>query len=242
VSGVSRMPGTRLNDVPEVYPVREDSRLLARFARPRPGDSVLEIGCGRGVAALAAARHGALRVVATDLNPGALRALHRRARHEKLPLEVVRTDLATGLRSFDLILSNPPYLPTPRVQKDPDPWVNLALDGGRDGCRVTARLFSSLPQHLAPGGRAYLIVSSYQSRPRLDKLVQRWRARGGVCRTMARERWGDEVLSVWQLRGASRRTGRSTRGTGGRRPAPPRRRSASSRGAGPGRTSARGGA
>jgi release factor glutamine methyltransferase len=242
VSGASRTPGTRPNEFPEVYPIREDSRLLVRFARPRQGDSVLEIGSGRGAAALAAARHGARRVVATDLNPTALRVLYRRARHEKLPLEVVRTDLATGLRRFDLILANPPYLPTSRRQKDPDPWVNLALDGGRDGCRITARLFSALPRHLAEGGRAYLLVSSLQSRSRLERLRQRWRRRGGICRTVARERWGDEVLSVWQLSHAPRRTGQSIRGRDGRRPAPPRRRSASSRGAAPGRTSARGAA
>jgi release factor glutamine methyltransferase len=236
------MLGAGPNDVPEVYPVREDSRLLARFARPRQGESVLEIGGGRGAAALAAARHGARRVVATDLNPTALRGLYRRARHEQLPLDVVRTDLATGLRRFDLILSNPPYLPTSRFQRDPDPWVNLAVDGGSDGCRVTARIVSALPRHLAEGGRAYLLVSSFQSRSRLEKLRHRWRVGGGVCRTVARERWGDEVLSVWQLSRAPRRTVRSIRGTGGRRPAPPPLRSASSRDAAPGRTSARGAA
>jgi len=236
------MPGKRTREVAEVYPVREDSRLLARFARPRRGDTVLEVGCGRGLAALVSARHGARRVVATDLNPAALRAVLRRARHEGLPLDVVRTDLAAGLRRFDLVLSNPPYLPTSRNERDRNRWENLALDGGPDGCRVTARLLATLGAHLAPDGLAYVLVSSLQSAARLEEIRARWRRRGGVCRTVARERWGDETLSVWRLSRASRRTGRSTRERGGRRRAPPHGRSGSSRGAGSGRTSARGGA
>jgi release factor glutamine methyltransferase len=236
------MTRTGSTTLAEVYPAREDSRLLARFARPRRGDLVLEIGCGRGLASLAAARHGARLVVATDLNPAALRAVYRRARAEELPLEVLRTDLAAGLRRFDLILSNPPYLPTAGSERDTDPWVDLALDGGPDGCRVTARLLRTLPGHLAEGGRAYVLVSSLQSRARLGDLRRRWIREGGACRTCARERWGKETLSIWCLSRGSRRSVRSTRGKRARRRVPPGGRSGSSRDAGPGRTTARGGA
>jgi release factor glutamine methyltransferase len=222
--------------------VREDSRLLARFARPRRGEIVLEVGCGRGTASLAAARHGARRVLATDLNPAALRALFRRARDEMLPVDVVRTDLASGLRRFDLVLSNPPYLPTKSFERDPDAWVNLAVDGGPDGSRATARLLDTLPRHLAPGGRAYLLVSSLQSPARLRGIRSRWRRRGGEVRTVARERWGEETLSIWRLSRGSRRSVRSTRETGGRRRAPRADRSGSSRGVGSGRMNARGAA
>jgi HemK-related putative methylase len=242
VSAVSKMPGPRSRELTEVYPVREDTRLLARFARPRRGETALEIGCGRGLAALAAARHGARLVVATDLNPSALRAVFQRARSESLRVEPVRTDLAEGLRRFDLILSNPPYLPTRRETRDPDPWVNLSLDGGPDGSRVAARILRELPHHLAPNGRAYLLMSSRQSRARLQELRRRWVTRGGDCRTVARERWGNEILSVWRLSCASRRTARSTRGRGGRRRAPPGPRPGSSRDVESGRKSARGGA
>ncbi|HLY77549.1 MAG TPA: HemK2/MTQ2 family protein methyltransferase, partial [Thermoplasmata archaeon] len=193
------MPRRRREASGAVYPVREDSRLLARFARPRRGERVLEVGCGRGVATLASARRGARLVVATDLNPAAVRAVLRRARNESLPVEAVRTDLAAGLRRFDLILSNPPYLPTTARQRDRDPWENLALDGGLDGCRVTARLIAELPHHLAPRGRAYLVISSLQSRERLNEIRRRWLRGDGDCSTVARQRWGKETLSVWRL-------------------------------------------
>jgi len=196
----------RTRRMPDVYPVREDSRLLARFARPRKGDRVLEIGAGRGLAALAAARRGAGIVVATDLNPAALRGLRVRARAEGLPLEAVRTDLTSGLRRFDLVLTNPPYLPTRRSQRDADPWQNLALDGGADGLGVTRRVLDQLPSHLTPKGRAYLVATSLQSKPRWRALLRRWRDAGGVARTVARRRWSSETLTVVRLSRAVRRT------------------------------------
>ncbi len=199
----------------------------------------MEIGCGRGLAALTAARTGARFVAATDRNPSALRALARRAQDEGLPLVAIRTDLAQGLRTFDRILSNPPYLPTPPAARDPDPWENLALDGGPDGCTVTARILAALPAHLSPGGRAYLLVSSQQSRSRLGTLLSAWRRRGGRQRTVARERWGEERLEVWELTRSPHRGEPARPRNGSRRRNPRRGRPASSRDAGCGRTNAR---
>ena len=233
------MSSTPTSALAGIYPVREDSRLLARFARPRRGDRVLEVGCGRGLAALTAARRGASEVVATDLNPAALLVVARRARDEGLPLEAVRTDLAAGLRRFDLVLANPPYLPTNPREKDPDLWQSLALDGGPDGCRVTRRLLRELPDHLAADGRAYVLVSSRQSRRKLFQMREAWRRGGGACHIVAHERWGNETLSIWRLTRGTPRTGRSTRGTGDRRRALPRSHSGSNPGAGSGRTNAR---
>ena len=113
-----------------VYPPREDTLLILPFAEVAPGALFLEVGCGVGLAALTAARRGA-RVVATDVNPHALRHLRARARAEGLDLTPVRTDLARGLGRFDRLLSNPPYLPTRPEERDPDRWHNLALDGDR---------------------------------------------------------------------------------------------------------------
>lgn len=225
-----------------MYPVREDSRLLARFAQRCRGLRVLEICCGRGLASLQAARAHALGVVATDLNPAALSSLRRRARSERLPVEVVRTDLARGVRRFHRILANPPYLPTLPKDRDPDPWENLALDGGRDGCAVTARILRDLSAHLLPGGTAFLVVSSRQSPGRMGRLRANWRKSGGTVRTVVKERWGEELLSVWELRRGPRRTGPATPGSGGRRPARRRRPVGSNPGAGSGRTSAPGAA
>jgi release factor glutamine methyltransferase len=180
-----------------VYPPREDSFLLLRFANVAPGSSVLEVGTGAGVAALAAARCGA-RVVATDRNPEALRRLRSAARAERLDVTVVRTDLAAGLGRFDRVLANPPYLPTRPEERDPDRWANLALDGGPDGCRVLGRLVRSLPDHLAPGGAAYVVGSSLQDARALAALRAEWTGRGGDHEVVAERRFEGERLVVWR--------------------------------------------
>jgi len=186
-----------------VYPPREDTLLLLPFAEVNPGTHLLDVGTGSGVAALVAARRGA-HVVATDLNPHALRLLRARVRSEGLDVELVRTDLARGLGRFDRILSNPPYLPTAPEERDPDRWQNLALDGGADGCRVTARLVEELDHHLTPGGDAFVLVSSRQDAAGLERIRSGWTARGGSVMQVASRSLEGERLEVWRFRRAPR--------------------------------------
>lgn len=233
------------HESPPVYPEREDTRLLVRFARAGPGRSVLDLGTGNGRLALEAARSGAI-TVATDLNPFALRAVRHAARVGRLDVTVVRTDLARGLGRFDRVVANPPYLPTRRRERDPDRWTNLALDGGPDGCRVLRRIVRTLPSHLRPDGAAFVLVSSVQRRSALERIRTAWRARGGVVATVARRRLEGETLEVWRWTRAvrpraatpraARRTGRPLPGTGGRRRSRRSSRSASRTAPGRGRT------
>lgn len=181
-----------------VYAAREDTALLVPFAVAGPGRYVLEVGCGQGTIALAAARSGA-RVVATDLNPTALARLRDTALAEGLAVDVVRTDLAAGLGRFDRVLANPPYLPTPPAARDPDPWVNLALDGGPDGLGPTRRLMATLPGHLRLGGAAYVLLSTRQPEAGRRTLLRRWSAVGGSADVAASTVLGDERLEVWRF-------------------------------------------
>jgi release factor glutamine methyltransferase len=230
-----------------IYPPREDSELLLPFAHVTPGTSVLEVCAGGGVASLEAARRGA-RVVATDLNPWALRVLRRTALAERLNVSPVRTDLAAGLGVFDRVLANPPYLPTRPEERDPDPWHNLALDGGPDGCRVTGRLVESLAAHLVPGGSAFVVVSSLQDPVRLEEIGRRWESEGRLRSRAAERALPGERLEVWRFDASvdassyARRARRPPSGSGTRPRTLPGRRGESSPGAAPGRTSARGAA
>jgi release factor glutamine methyltransferase len=188
-----------------VYPAREDTALLLPFAKATIPGRLLEIGCGNGTLSLAAARRGTP-VVATDLNPFALRRLRQAALSERLPLDPVRTDLAAGLGRFERILANPPYLPTNRRGRDPDRWQNLAIDGGSDGCAVTARILHALPDHLAKSGAAYVLVSSVQSPTRLRRLREEWTRHGGRQRVVAQRSLEGEQLEVWRLERETVRT------------------------------------
>ncbi len=241
-----RATDTVSHEPASVYPEREDTVLLLPFARAGPGRTVLDLGTGNGRLALEAARSGAT-VTASDLNPHALRSLGLRARASGLQVRAVRTDLARGLGRFDRVVANPPYLPTRPAERDPDRWTNLALDGGPDGCRVLRRMVRSFPRHLAPGGSAFVLVSSLQSRTSLSAIRARWVQRGGTVRRVARRLLEGETLEVWRFslgakRLGARRSRRRPRGTDARRPTPGRSRSGSTRGPGHGRTSAPGAA
>jgi release factor glutamine methyltransferase len=197
-AGIPPVAGTREASA-SFYPPREDTLLLLPYAAVRAGSSLLEVGTGSGLLALTAARRGA-RVVATDRNPFALRAVAAIARAERLDLQLVRTDLARGLGRFDRLLANPPYLPTRPEERDPDRWHNLALDGGPDGCATTARLVASLDDHLALGGEAFVLTSSLQSGARLRDIWAEWRARGRSVEPVARRDLSGERLEVYRFR------------------------------------------
>lgn len=145
-------------EMPTVYEPAEDSRLLAESAIARIGDgaeTVLEVGVGSGYVATRVARETAATVVGSDLTSEAC----RRARSEGVT--VVRGDLTHPFAadSFDVVLFNPPYLPTPPENEWNDP-LEHALSGGPDGRRVIRPFLSDVGRVLRPGGRGYLLVSS----------------------------------------------------------------------------------
>ena len=150
---------------PEVYAPAEDTWLLLRAAikECRDGERVLEIGCGSG--AVSGALSQRARVLATDINPHAVREARDRG------VEVIRTDLFSGICGrFDLILFNPPYLPTHPGERMDD-WLEYALDGGPDGRAIISRFLSEVGRVLAPAGRVLLLVSSLTGLPEVCMLI-----------------------------------------------------------------------
>ena len=60
---------------------------------------------------------------------------------------------------FDMIIFNPPYLPTSDDEKVPG-WLNYAFDGGRDGRITVEHFLDEVCGYLAPDGVILLLVSS----------------------------------------------------------------------------------
>lgn len=146
-------PGLTIDEDPKVYRSNEDSRLLLESIVLDRGERFLEVGTGTGLVALHAARLGP--AVATDANAAAVRLTRTNARRNRVPLEVVRTDLAAGVRGpFDVVAFNPPYL-----EGRPRDELDRAWAGGAQGSEVSVRFLSDLPRVLAAGGRAYLLLS-----------------------------------------------------------------------------------
>lgn len=118
------------------------------------GKRALDVGTGTGVLALVLARAGA-DVVATDLEPRAIACARENAERLGLAarIELVCADLFPPPGgSFDLVVSNPPWLP----DEARSPLERAVYDPG--GAFVE-RLVLGLPARLAPGGEAWIVIS-----------------------------------------------------------------------------------
>ncbi|SEJ71501.1 release factor glutamine methyltransferase [Deinococcus reticulitermitis] len=155
--------GVRLRCDARALVPRPETEWLLDLARREVGGSarVLDIGTGTGALALGLkAALPAARVWATDLSPGALTLARENAALNGLDVTFVEGDLLAGLAGpFDLIVSNPPYLPEgdragadPEVTHDPE----LALYAGPDGLALARPLAAQARAALAPGGTLLL--------------------------------------------------------------------------------------
>jgi release factor glutamine methyltransferase len=138
---------------------------------------VLEIGTGSGAIAIALAKEMKnIFLVATDISKGALALAMENAKSAGVQdqIEFVNGDLFGPFRpskerkSFDLVLSNPPYIIRPEIGslakevRDHEPTV--ALDGGEDGLEFYRSLISQAPFYLQGGGWLLLEIGQGQGR------------------------------------------------------------------------------
>lgn len=162
-------------EVPDdVYAPSDDSFLLADAAAFLRG-SVLEIGCGSGIASLSCAKaHSDNLVLGVDISPSAVKAAKMNADRNMVPNALFTvSDLFSkvGVQRFDAILFNPPYLPTDdsEVVKGP---LNHAFDGGADGRKVLDRFLSEFDPYLKPGGTLLLIQSSLNGVEKTQSVLE----------------------------------------------------------------------
>lgn len=186
---------------PQVYNPAEDSFLLLESTKFDSKDSILELGTGCGLLALACAHQGA-KVVCTDINPFAVQLTRHnieRNRHLlKGDIEIRQGDLFSVLKNnehFTVILFNPPYLPTKKKEKVGG-WFDIATDGGPTGLKLTKRFLRGLHKHLQPKGCAYFIFSSLSNRSSLEHYLKNERLSAEI---IASHRYDGENLDVYRV-------------------------------------------
>ena len=118
---------------------------------------VLDLCTGSGAIALAVALKSGAEVSASDVSEGALQVARANALNVGADIKFIKSDMWTDIADeFDVIVSNPPYIPTEDI-KTLDGRVKgfeplLALDGGNDGLRFYREIALGLDGHLAKNG------------------------------------------------------------------------------------------
>ncbi len=132
----------------------------------------VDVGTGSGCLAVACVKHHPTAAfTAIDVSPDALAVARKNAERHGVAerVEFLQGDLLAAVADrppFDLIVSNPPYIPSgdlaglePNV-RDFEPW--LALDGGVDGLELIERLAEQAVPLLKPGGRLMMEIGAGQ--------------------------------------------------------------------------------
>jgi ribosomal protein L3 glutamine methyltransferase len=120
----------------------------------------VDVGTGSGCLAIALAHYWPqVQVDAVDISEQALALARRNAEALEVAdrVECIRSDLLDGLagRRYDLILANPPYVPSASMETLPAEFTHeprLGLEAGADGLDLVRRLIISAPEHLEDHG------------------------------------------------------------------------------------------
>ncbi|AJF61030.1 TPA: methyltransferase [Candidatus Woesearchaeota archaeon] len=151
-----------------VYEPREDSYLLQKYVEEYSKGSVLDMGTGSGIQAIAAAKN-ARGVIAADINPEAVNQTRLTAEIEKLKnIKAVESDLFEKVpkKKFDLICFNPPYLPKEKNIDD------IALFSARRGTGTTTKFLDSAADYLKKDGIILLVNSSIADQNKINKALE----------------------------------------------------------------------
>jgi release factor glutamine methyltransferase len=145
--------GLEFDVTPDVLIPRPETETLVDLALARRPATVVDVGTGSGCIAVALAAHlpGAI-IYAIDISPAALAVAQRNAERHGVVEQVhllVGDVLSPRPGPVDLIVSNPPYIPSgecaslPASVRDHEP--RLALDGGPDGMAIIQQLLVQAP-------------------------------------------------------------------------------------------------
>ncbi len=215
IIGSQEFMGLRFYVDESVLIPRQDTELLVETAleelktmkKPALGAlEALDLCTGSGAIAVSLAYYAPkVKVTATDISPEALQVAKKNAAAYHQSITFFEGDLwepfsvnekkKKGKKQFDLICSNPPYVPTDvilglqREVRDHEP--RLALDGGAEGMDLYVRLFDRLSWFLKPQGVALLEIGHDQGQ-RIVNLAGEY----GFCADIRKDLAGHDRLAV----------------------------------------------
>ena len=181
ILGTQEFMGLEFDVTPDVLIPRHDTEVLVKAAVQRAGEHgrILDIGVGSGCIAVAIAKALPLAdVYGVDKSPAALAVARGNADKHGARLNLSEGSLLEPFagQRFDLIVSNPPYIPTSDLaglQEEVRGYEpRHALDGGDDGLDFYRLIILAAPGHLANGGWLIFEVGIGEAGPVLELLKQ----------------------------------------------------------------------
>ena len=145
-----------------LIPRPETEELVEKaLAEIKEGTRVLDLCTGSGAIATVIAKKTGAKVVASDVSAPALDVARANALNAGVKIDCVQSDMFERIDGkFDVIVSNPPYIPTKDIEtldakvKNFEP--RLALDGAEDGLKYYRIIAKGLDEHLAEGGALFM--------------------------------------------------------------------------------------
>ena len=175
--------GRQFRVTPDVLIPRPETEHVVEtvLERARNARTMLDIGCGSGAIAVTLRLETGAQVFGTDVSEAALRVAARNAERLGARVELVICDLGSALSgaSFDVVASNPPYVPDEDVrglQREVRDWEpHVALFGGASGLEFYGRLVAEAARLLRPGGLVALELGFKTAEAVRRMLDGRWK-------------------------------------------------------------------
>jgi len=145
----------------------------------------MEIGTGSGYICELLTKHFKT-VVATDIDLNAIKQAKERVKDATF----VCCDSSSAITNmkFDLIIMNPPYLPSNEIK-------DITVDGGKDGIEVSSRMARDSVRHLHPSGKILMVASSLAN---YNLLIERLHGLGLETEIISRKKLAFEEIMVLQ--------------------------------------------
>ncbi len=173
IFGFTEFYGLRFDVNKKVLTPRMETEILVeqvlKAEKNYKNATILDLGTGSGAIAISIAKNCDASVTAIDVSKLALATAEANAKKNDVKIEFLHSNLFEDLkrkRKFDIIVSNPPYIPTDEIKKldkivrECDPI--LALDGGDDGLDFYREIIASAPNRLNANGMLFFEIGKGQ--------------------------------------------------------------------------------
>ncbi|BBF44328.1 protein-N(5)-glutamine methyltransferase PrmC, methylates polypeptide chain release factors RF1 and RF2 [Lachnospiraceae bacterium KM106-2] len=159
---------------------RQDTEVLVEHVMSRAdGKDILDLCTGSGCIIISLAKLCHIKsATAVDISEKALEVAKRNVANQEVNVTLIQSDLFEKVEGkFDVIVSNPPYIPTKDIEelmpevKDHEPM--LALDGMEDGLYFYRKIVDQAEQYLKPCGEIFMEIGYDQGEDLIQLLEQK---------------------------------------------------------------------